>query len=194
MNHKSALLIEDTMKRLALLLLLCSAPAYGQGSCYSQSFGTPDPYQAVGNVGAPLCASQQTVAVAAPQVQYQTVAVPSVQYQTVAVAVPQVQYRTVAVAVPHCVVNQGVSFGSTFHTAGGFNSGFSGNRFGGNFGGGFGAIGTASGTGVAAQFADRRGNVVNAVGNRRVDVQRGLFGNIKAVSTDGGRGLLGRIR
>jgi hypothetical protein len=191
------------MKRFALLLLLCSAPTYGQ-SCYSSTFGAPDPYQAVGNVGAPLCASQQTVAVAAPQVQYQTVAVPSVQYQTVAVpvqtvqtvavAVPQVQYRTVAVAVPHCVVNQGVSFGSTFHTAGGFNSGFSGNRFAGNFGGGFGAIGTASGTGVAAQFADRRGNVVNAVGNRRVDVQRGLFGNIKAVSTDGGRGLFGRIR
>lgn len=187
---------------LSLALLLSSASAFGQGSCYSQSFGArlADPYQ---SVGAPLCAAQQTVAL--PQVQYQTVQVPVTTLQTVQVPVQTVQYQTVAVAVPHCVGSVGVAnygssfgggnFGGNFHTSGSFNSGFVGGGFGVNrFGGNFGAIGTASGTGVAASFADRRGNVVNAVGNRRVDVQRGLFGNIKAVSTDGGRGLLGRIR
>lgn len=188
------------MKSLAIALaLLCIASTACAQSCYSSQFGAPDPYA---NVGAPLCAAQQTVAL--PQVQYQTIQVPVTTLQTVQVAVPQVQYQTVQVAVPHCVQssvgfsNFGTSFGGNFsggfHTSGGLNSGFraTGSFNSGFVGSGFGA--GLAGTGVQASFADRRGNVVNAVGNRRVDVQRGLFGNIKAVSTDGGRGLLGRIR
>lgn len=186
------------MKSLAIALaLLCIASTACAQSCYSSQFGAPDPYA---NVGAPLCAAQQMVAL--PQVQYQTIQVPVTTLQTVQVAVPQVQYQAVQVAVPHCVQSSvgfsnqssfGTSFGGNFsggfHTTGGFNSGFVGSGFGANR---FGAA--LSGTGVQASFIDKKGNQVNAVGNRRVDVQRGLFGNIKAVSTDGGRGLLGRIR
>jgi hypothetical protein len=176
------------------LALLCFAATAQAQSCYSQSFGAADPYA---NVGAPLCASQQAVSL--PQVQYQTVAVPvtTIQYHTVAVAVPQVQ--TVAVAVPHCnagVANYGVGFNAGFsggfRTTGSFNSGFGFAGAGVNrFGNGFGAV---SGTGVQASFLDRRGNQVNAVGASRVDVKRGLFGNIQGVSVDRGRGLFGGLR
>lgn len=189
------------MKILSFLLVLVLVTSAQAQSCYS-------------GVSAPLttnyCSGVQTTThvVQVPvQVQVHTVAVPQAVALPQAYAAPQCgqsfgfsqgyqQSFGVPLSVPYAspVVgfNTGFSLGGVGYNAGVVNRSFVNvNRFSGVNQGfvGVNRFSTIGGAGVSANFVDRKGNSVQAVGANRVDVKRGLFGNIKSVTTDQRPGL-----
>jgi hypothetical protein len=195
---------------LAIVLALAST-ARGQGGCYGGCYGGQVATQSVYAVQQPVAAPALSSAFCGAQTQQVAVMhVPvAIHYQTVAVAAPQCQQQAVAApqtyAVPQCApVAVGVPFAAVqsygavgyggglavSHNVGFANRGFVNQRFVGV--NQFAAQGIVSGTGVSANFVDRRGNSVNAVGAQNVRVKRNLLGGIKEVTVDQPRrGFLG---
>ena len=186
---------------IGVLLGLYGTEVFGQ-SCYSSSYGQPQAY------AEPFALSAQTQTVEVPV--RVTVSIPQVQVsapapQPVAAPAPCQQSYAAPVAAPMCgavgyaapvalpfvaaVPSYGFSAGFSYGHHYGVNRGFVGHSRG-FVGNAFGAIG-GGGSNIVAR--DRRGTAVNANFNNNVKIRRGLFGNIREVTADANRGLLGRV-